>query len=282
MGIDISTARFLASEMRRGVPFGCTLTLGRQGIYMEASRYKECVAALGHSISRSDYADDLFHALGAIKTDVMDVSNYEGASVIHDLNQPVDASLHGRYDCVFDGGALEHVFNLPVALQNCMEMTKPGGHFIIVTPCNNFCGHGFYQFSPELFYSALAPVNGFSVERLLFVYRNRWYSIRDPSDIKARIELLTDEPTSLFISAKRCEQKPLFRNWPQQSDYIQMWNSNQLVAQPPQPVRSAKETILRALPALRRLQTRWRELNRHRKCSPRNRDWFMPIDIDKV
>jgi 2-polyprenyl-3-methyl-5-hydroxy-6-metoxy-1,4-benzoquinol methylase len=54
---------------------------------------------------------------------------------------------------VFDGGTLEHIFDYPTAIKNCMKMVKPGGHLLLTTPANNWFGHGFYQFSPELFYS---------------------------------------------------------------------------------------------------------------------------------
>jgi len=37
----------------------------------------------------------------------------------------------------------------------------------IHTPASNLCGHGFYQFSPELFYRALNATNGFEVERMI-------------------------------------------------------------------------------------------------------------------
>ena len=47
-----------------------------------------------------------------------------------------------------------------------MEMVKRGGHFIGVTTLNNFCGHGFYQFSPELYYRVFAPGNGFEVVKM--------------------------------------------------------------------------------------------------------------------
>lgn len=97
----------------------------------------------------------------------MDASKYEGASVVQDLNQPVPDSLKERFDAIFDGGTLEHVFNIPAALKNCMEMTKVGGRFYMHTCANNLCGHGFYQFSPELFYRVFSEQNGFEVERMV-------------------------------------------------------------------------------------------------------------------
>ena len=51
---------------------------------------------------------------------------------------------------VIDGGLLEHVFDFPTAIRNCMRMVRQGGHLILNLPVNNFPGHGFYRFSPEL------------------------------------------------------------------------------------------------------------------------------------
>ncbi len=42
-----------------------------------------------------------------------------------------------------------------------------GGHFISVTFANNFLGHGFHQFSPELYFRVFCPANGFEVESLM-------------------------------------------------------------------------------------------------------------------
>ncbi|GHV03646.1 hypothetical protein AGMMS50229_03290 [Campylobacterota bacterium] len=42
-----------------------------------------------------------------------------------------------------------------------MELVKTGGHLILGTPIDNYYGHGFYQFSPELFFSLLDRDNGF-------------------------------------------------------------------------------------------------------------------------
>ncbi len=33
-----------------------------------------------------------------------------------------------------DGGTLEHIFNVPVALKSYMEMVRVGGHLILVCP----------------------------------------------------------------------------------------------------------------------------------------------------
>jgi hypothetical protein len=280
MGIDIYSARFLRSEVRRGVNLGHLLTLGHQAVYMDDEAYRALIMSLGISFQEKIYADDLFRGLGAQSMDVMDASTFEGANVLHNLNEPIGRELVEKYDCVFDGGALEHVFNLPQPLKNCMEMVKVGGRFLTITPANAFCGHGFYQFSPEIFYSALSDENGYSVERLLFVYRDQWYSVRKPADIRQRVELLTCEPTLLFVSARRVERKPVFAKWPQQSDYATAWNAEGKASHSSAQEKSFKDYVVSCSPIVKKLQANWRRYKHRRKCLPSNWGWFSPVNMD--
>ena len=280
MGIDIHSARFLRSEVKRGLALGRMLTLGHQAVYMDGAAYRALLSSMGVTGQEAIFADDMFRGLGAKSMDVMDASNYEGANVLHNLNEPIGRELVEKYDCVFDGGSLEHIFNFPMALKNCLEMVKVGGHFITIVPANAQCGHGFYQFSPELFYSALSAENGFSVERLLFVHHHQWFSVRKPAELKARVELLTDEPTQLFVSAKKLDRKPIFANWPQQSDYTAHWDSA-TPGIPPREVRGTiKERILHLSPLMRKLQSHWRTYKHRRKCRPSNQSSFVPVDLE--
>ena len=59
-------------------------------------------------------------------------------------------ALRERFSVVIDGGLLEHVFDFPTAIRNCMRMVRQGGHLILNLPVNNFPGHGFYKFGPGL------------------------------------------------------------------------------------------------------------------------------------
>lgn len=156
----------------------------------------------------------------------MDISDYEGAAILHDLNKPIGAELKEKFTLVLDGGTLEHVFNFPTALANAMEMVETGGHLIVVTGGNNFLGHGFYQFSPELFYRAFSEENGFRVKRMIAAeVRGKWYEVADPKKIKGRVELINEKQVYLMILAQKTANKPLFVKAPQQSDYVEMWKS---------------------------------------------------------
>src|SRR6185503_5446286 len=169
MGLDINAVQFLIDARKRGAEFGEVLTLGRQDLNVYPAKMAQVLAAHGFSPAlfqggdKTLYAEPCFLSLGAKKVSSMDFSDFEGANFVHDLNKPVGQELKERFDLVYDGGTLEHVFNFPLALQNCMEMVKAGGHLFIHTGANGYCGHGFYQFSPELFYRALSPENGFEV-----------------------------------------------------------------------------------------------------------------------
>lgn len=280
MGIDIYSAKFLKNEVKRGLGLGQMLTLGHQAVYMEGGDYHALVTSLGIPCRDTLFADEMFSGLGARSVDVMDASDYEGANILHNLNEPVGPELSEKYDVVFDGGALEHVFNFSQALKNCMEMVKIGGCFITVTPANAFCGHGFYQFSPELFYSALSEKNGYVMERMLFVHRGQWYSVRNPADVKQRIQLLTCKPTLLFVSARRRDRKKIFAEWPQQSDYAAIWSEAKQTLKPAVSEQSFKEAVLKFCPPLKKIQIAWRNYKQSRSFQPTNRTWFIPINLD--
>jgi hypothetical protein len=223
MGLDIKAIRFLLGEKARGIQFGKTLTLGRQGLYMSQQELAEISHKINIELFNSNFADDFLAYLAGTPSLSMDASTYEGAQIIHDMNFPVEEKYHDAFDTIIDGGTLEHVFNFPIAIKNCMEMLKVGGSLILMTPWHNFSGHGFYQFSPELFYSTLSAANGFQVERLLIVAEGDWYSVENPAVINRRVEIRTNEEILLFLTARKTSKTKIFQGWPQQSDYCAAW-----------------------------------------------------------
>ncbi len=226
MGIDKDAAKFLLSARERKVNFQKTLMLGNQLFEVPRSDYKILTDTFKlKDLGRVKTSNDFFHLLGAEEVSAMDISDYEGATILHDLNQPIGDELKEKFTFVLDGGTLEHVFNFPNALSNAMKMVKVGGHLVIITGGNNFFGHGFYQFSPELFYRALSEENGFAVNRLVAAeVRGNWYEAADPQQIKGRVELINDKQVYLMVLAEKRASKPLFVNVPQQSDYVAMWH----------------------------------------------------------
>lgn len=183
------------------------------------------------------YGNDFLHAAGASVT-VVDVSPYEGADVVHDLNQPVDEALHQQFDQVIDGGSLEHIFRADEALANEMRMVRVGGSVIVSAPANNLCGHGFYQFSPEFFFSAFSEVSGFRIESALLVecvypsvslvHPRRAYRVRSPREVRDRVGVVSRRPLQMLVRGVKTRHVPEpFAATPQQSDYEVQWKAGE-------------------------------------------------------
>lgn len=85
----------------------------------------------------------------------LDISAYEGADIIHDLNDPLPPSLHGICDFLFNGSCLDNLFDPANSLRAFSKMLRPGGRMLIKehgTPV-----HGaLIAFSPEWFFDFFA------------------------------------------------------------------------------------------------------------------------------
>ena len=74
---------------------------------------------------------DFFRLLGADDVKALDVSDYEGAEIVHSLNEPIPDELEGACDFLLDGSTLDNIFNPPAALHNIARLLKPGGRCIL-------------------------------------------------------------------------------------------------------------------------------------------------------
>lgn len=273
MGLSTDSITFLAKARRSGANFTQVLTLGRQHMLLKVDHLEVILRA--HGVWPPPQGEAAFRqavdaefpwafptfarALGAEKVLSMDASAYEGADFVHDLNQPVPPEWEERFDVVIDGGTLEHVFNFPVAIANCMKLVKTGGYLILFTPANNYFGHGFYQFSPELFYRVLTPENGFTVESMIaladnvgigsifgfryyFPITSPWYAVPDPEKIRRRVTLINDKSVILMVLARKTARCEILKRTPQQSDYTPRWEKGTGDSAVPRP-KDRKRTL---------------------------------------
>jgi SAM-dependent methyltransferase len=240
MGLDTNGVKFLLSGHRNGIRLGKTLMIGRQILNLDFDELKTNLKGFGKYVSdeqvtgfltgNAGYAESFLSFLGAAEVDSLDYSPYEGANILHDMNLPLGEEWNESFDTVLESGSLEHIFNFPVAISNCMRMVKAGGIFLIITPVNNIMGHGFYQFSPEVFYRVLNEKNGFAIEQmLLFEYspEEKWFTVRDPRDVGQRVELMNSSATYLCLRARRVKALPVLAQYPQQSDYEDAWEGRE-------------------------------------------------------
>ncbi len=181
------------------------------------------------------YAETFFKEIGFDKIDSMDASNFEGASIIHDLGSEVPKKLHNGFDYIYDGGTCEHIFELPTALRNVDKMLKPGGIFQAHSPSNNFVNHGFYQISPEMVFGFWVNAMGYELLSVELVplrpkYIGQSYGLSNPLETKKRPRISGDLPVDSPIILDYLVRKPLKAHTPpkkiMQSDYAARWEES--------------------------------------------------------
>lgn len=202
MGLDIQNIRLLNHCHQYG-EFKDTLTIGRQAICVNEDQLKYLLE--DNSLTKiqcgETYCEDiLISNYGSTKVDSIDYSDYEKCTIIHDMNIPISKDFE-KYDTIFDGGSLEHIFNINQALKNVSSLCKPGGQIIHSLPANNQCGHGFWQFSPELFLSLYSEKNGYlDTEVYIASVHNHDDIIKiEPHKTNGRIEINMEGPSYVWV-----------------------------------------------------------------------------------
>ncbi len=185
MGLPKPAAKLLVREAARRPFEGSVATLGRQeilfgyaalqamarqfGVVLQATEitlHREPALALEGYMSDGSF----LRSLGFSEIARLDYSDYEEPDELIDLNADATPDrLCGRFDVILDAGTLEHVFHLPNALGHLFRMLKPGGRVIHFSPSSNHLDHGFYMFSPTLFWDYYSAnefeINAFNLYR---------------------------------------------------------------------------------------------------------------------
>jgi len=223
MGATFFEFKFL-ELIKNKINFGKVLTIGRQEVILD-HKEKKLLNIDNSKFKDQKYIDNiLINQFSSLSVDSVDFSDFEKATIIADLNKPIEKI--NLFDTVIDFGTSEHVFNIAQCLQNIANLCKKDGIILHSLPANNNCGHGFWQFSPELFFSLYAKDNGFSdTEIFLFNSINKhniWKIKKQP--IGNRLELSSDVPLHLLVKTKKI-QKITSQNV-NQSDYLFLWNES--------------------------------------------------------
>jgi SAM-dependent methyltransferase len=227
MGIDSHGFSFIRYS-RKYRNFDRTVTIGRQELHVPESMVRDAVSA-GADYKNDKYCEKLLvDYFGSSAVDSIDNSAYEDASMIHDMNQPLPPDVRARYDTVIDAGCLEHIYNIPQALKNCSQFCKPGGQILHISPANNFCGHGFWQLSPELFFSLYSEKNGYrNTEVFLADLSNtsEWFKVKCPQDGE-RVNI--NSANELYVLVRTVLRETDFSHANvHQSDYIFEWENGE-------------------------------------------------------
>lgn len=260
MAISINGARYLTHSVAAGLSLGRTLVVGRQGLFAPPNllralfqRHSLPISGEAESFFREEsveWADKLFVALGASPLEFLDGSDYEGATRLHDLNLPIASGWEGSVDTLIDAGSLEHVFDAKTAIENYLRLVRVGGSVVLLDmPAVNFCGHGFYQFSPEFFCEVFSERHGFELESLALAADwgySPFYKVARPRDVGGRVEIPSPDPYHLFVRARKVRAFSGFVRPITQSDYAEAWRLPQ-TALIERPSRSGATEALRRI-----------------------------------
>jgi hypothetical protein len=225
MGIDAHGMRFLEYVLRANGPMKATLTVGRQALDVperEVRDYLGMTASREYAVSR--YIDDLLVAeFGATSVASLDASSYEDATYVRDLNLELEPNFP-QFDTIIDAGTLEHVFDVRTGFGNINHCCKVDGQIVHILPANNFVGHGFYQFSPEFFYSLYSEARGFADTEVYLAdlgRLNAWWKVVPPTGVSRSTAMCSRETYTLVRTTKVSE--PAGTGPVQQSDYVSKW-----------------------------------------------------------
>lgn len=244
MGLPTASILHMLSEAKKRPFSGKALVLGRaiigvtQSELVDLAQLKEFRlidgeygfshnpgAAKKHLISDTYF----FETIGFDAMESLDVFDYENPTHVHNLGDPnLPDNLIAQFESVIDVGTLEHVFNIPVALNNIFRMLKVNGRAIFHVASTNYIDHGYYMFSPILFWDYFI-FNKWEVNSLYLVACDPDKSHREYQSIelKNRRELkdilveqkLLDCPYEIYCVVTKTEQSTGHKE-PRQLDSI--------------------------------------------------------------
>lgn len=152
-----------------------------------------------------------------IESDFADISPTRGFEIAVDLNQPAPEHLLGRYDLVYDGGTLEHCFNVGQVMRNITAFARVGGFMVHVNPLNYF-NHGFFNFNPTFYHDWYTQ----SGNEVVTPYYAIFGPVLSPQVVTleaTRAFAQAPERAVLMVAARKKVDAP--QSWPMQSKYLE-------------------------------------------------------------
>jgi hypothetical protein len=217
MGMTIYDALVLAEVARLLPRKARVLTLGVPALNFSAQMYTAEQArrrASPGSVSSFATAAEFFRSLGFADVDALDISDYEGANILGDLNDPdLVRKIGKRYDLVYDSGTIEHIFDIAGALRTIHALVDTGGAVVHATPTNGFTDHGFWQVSPDLFRAAYGSSGYRLLTSAVFVFGLRPYALPAEQNFyrsQGRSFVMANMPEAIAVfAAQKMQEAPM-------------------------------------------------------------------------
>lgn len=176
MGIMIPVVRALLREHKRRPLTGRGLLIGRQTVPLTIQEARELLAEEGIDCINDQPALDTFTRFGrdrgfvsdigffSMFCDVLwrtlDVTDYEGAEIVHDMHEPVPSELAGQFDFIWTGSCLDNMFDPATAMKSSARMLAPGGR-VVCMEMSSAHFDAYTMYSQAWFFDYFA-VNGFA------------------------------------------------------------------------------------------------------------------------
>ena len=237
MGIAVAELEFLI-RIKQYIK-GDALQLGRQGMHivfqqdifnaaLETFKRYYPDGNINDILATRPHADALFTFLGAKTVESLDYSPFEQASIIHDLNKPVPPELCNRFDFIYDGGTIEHVYDIKTTMENIKSMLRVGGIFAGLSVADGCMGHGFYQFSPELYRTVFSEENGYKIHVFdLVEITDLWAKFTPleapPKGQRQEFRLQAQNAINNGFVIEKLREEKVTPEY-QQSDYVANWD----------------------------------------------------------
>ena len=214
MGLSKQMARFVIREGKHSPIRGSVLVVGRQTIHLTPERFAELMREEGMPTDPAipvsldtttqkgagrGYISDayFFKSLGADNVTAIDVSDYEGAEIVHNLDTPIPTRLEGKFDFICNGSGIDNMFNPIMGLTNISKLLAPAGRVIHFEHSSNTVNNAYLQFSPNWFFDYYV-VNKFADCK---TYIALFYDLHGPWSFYACIHEGENEPR-LFRSSR--------------------------------------------------------------------------------
>ena len=177
MGMPRQMVRVLLQEHRYRPISGSVLLIGRQTVPLTIEQAKALIRDEGIAI-RPEAVPQIDERTGRGKGEVfiadasvlelmseasvraLDISDYEGAEIVLDLNGSIPKELEGQFDFIYNGSCLDNIFDPATSLKNMTTLLKPGGRIVHVEHGTRIYGP-YLMYSPEWFYDYYL-INGFA------------------------------------------------------------------------------------------------------------------------
>jgi SAM-dependent methyltransferase len=168
MGLVAPICDLILHEHRYRPIVGKTLFIGRQTVPLSPELLQRLLARHGlrnvcaepaeydteTRYTEKEYITDRYfmRALGVDHFNALDVTDYEGADIVHDLGYPIGDEHRQAFDFIYNGGCFDNMFNPGVAMMSLSKMLRPGGRMICMESASSWASLPYLIFSPGWFH----------------------------------------------------------------------------------------------------------------------------------